>query len=484
MAVAAELVQQQRGDQVAADDEEDVDAEKAARDPVEAGVVAEHGQHRERPHRVDPRHVGEAAVLRPAHPLRNLRRSPPKSPLRRTPDPIQSAARDGTLLDRSLPSAGGGVLPGRRGRRGGGDAAARLPERTGRSKPTNRGANDDQLQIRPRRADLRRHQGRQDPRLPARDAPGERSDRLRQPRQADLSTGATTGSSGWRSTRNSTKAAPTSTRSTPTTTNSARRAVDMPEFPPRAAEPPNTKATNVRRKTMRGQRSGGAADRRRRPRAKESGGEPQEKVLLEGWCQQSSSHSIGDLALRLRRRALRQRRRRRELHRHRLRPVREPLRRPARPKGIQQAGAEAEGGSLRSQSRSAPHGKSAPERHARPDRSGHRRRLAEQPARRPSTQRERPADRRLRLPQSLPVRHQPDDSASLRRQRRCQRLEEIDRPIPMRRAALQLGLALLRSLEHGYEFDEARAERLQTALRHAGLDRGQPFFYYSHFEPG
>jgi glucose/arabinose dehydrogenase len=31
-------------------------------------------------------------------------------------------------------------------------------------------------------------------------------------------------------------------------------------------------------------------------RAKEAGGEPEEKVLLEGWCQQSSSHSIGDLA--------------------------------------------------------------------------------------------------------------------------------------------------------------------------------------------
>jgi glucose/arabinose dehydrogenase len=30
--------------------------------------------------------------------------------------------------------------------------------------------------------------------------------------------------------------------------------------------------------------------------AKEAGGEPEEKVLLEGWCQQSSSHSIGDLS--------------------------------------------------------------------------------------------------------------------------------------------------------------------------------------------
>ena len=30
--------------------------------------------------------------------------------------------------------------------------------------------------------------------------------------------------------------------------------------------------------------------------AKKQGGEPEEKVLLEGWCQQSSSHSIGDLS--------------------------------------------------------------------------------------------------------------------------------------------------------------------------------------------
>ena len=68
MAGAAELAQQQRGDQVAADDEEDVDAEEAAGQPVDTRVVAEDGEHSERSHRVDPRHVGEAAVLGPAHP--------------------------------------------------------------------------------------------------------------------------------------------------------------------------------------------------------------------------------------------------------------------------------------------------------------------------------------------------------------------------------------------------------------------------------
>jgi len=67
VAVAAELAQQQRGDQVAADHEEDVDAEEAAGHPVEAGVVEEDGEHGERPQGVDARQVGEAAVLRPTH---------------------------------------------------------------------------------------------------------------------------------------------------------------------------------------------------------------------------------------------------------------------------------------------------------------------------------------------------------------------------------------------------------------------------------
>ena len=67
VAAAAELAQQQRGDQVAADHEEDVDAEEAARQPADAGVVEEDGEDRQRPQRVDPGEVGEAAVLWPAH---------------------------------------------------------------------------------------------------------------------------------------------------------------------------------------------------------------------------------------------------------------------------------------------------------------------------------------------------------------------------------------------------------------------------------
>ena len=67
VAAAPVLAEQERGDQVAADHEEDVDAEEAARHPADARVVEEDGEHGDRPQRVDPRHVGEAVVLRPAH---------------------------------------------------------------------------------------------------------------------------------------------------------------------------------------------------------------------------------------------------------------------------------------------------------------------------------------------------------------------------------------------------------------------------------
>ena len=43
-----------------------------------------------------------------------------------------------------------------------------------------------------------------------------------------------------------------------------------------------------------------------------------EQVLVEDWCQQYPSHSIGDARVRPRRRALRERRGRRELQLHRL----------------------------------------------------------------------------------------------------------------------------------------------------------------------
>src|SRR5262249_9120998 len=55
-----ELGEQQRRDQVAADHEEEVDAEEAARKPREPGVVDEDGPDRERPKPVDAPEMREA----------------------------------------------------------------------------------------------------------------------------------------------------------------------------------------------------------------------------------------------------------------------------------------------------------------------------------------------------------------------------------------------------------------------------------------
>jgi len=76
VAVAAELAEQQRGDQVAADHEEDVDPEEAPRHPADAGVVEEDGEHGERPQGVDAWQVGEAAVLGPTHSCSTVRLAP------------------------------------------------------------------------------------------------------------------------------------------------------------------------------------------------------------------------------------------------------------------------------------------------------------------------------------------------------------------------------------------------------------------------
>ena len=59
------LAQQQRGDEVPADDEEDLDAEEATRHPRRRPVVGQHGQHRHRPEPVE-RRAGSAPT--PASP--------------------------------------------------------------------------------------------------------------------------------------------------------------------------------------------------------------------------------------------------------------------------------------------------------------------------------------------------------------------------------------------------------------------------------
>ena len=77
-----------------------------------------------------------------------------------------------------------------------------------------------------------------------------------------------------------------------------------------------------------------------------------EQVLVEDWCQQFPSHSIGDARVRRRRRAVRQRRRRRQLRLRRLRPDRlpeQPVRRSARRRRRTLTPPTAEGGALRAQ---------------------------------------------------------------------------------------------------------------------------------------
>ena len=87
-----------------------------------------------------------------------------------------------------------------------------------------------------------------------------------------------------------------------------------------------------------------------------------EQVLIDDWCQQYPSHSVGDLVVRRGRRALRQRRRRRELQLRRLRPGRrrrQPVRRPARRRGRRMTPPTAEGGALRARTCAPPATRSA-----------------------------------------------------------------------------------------------------------------------------
>ena len=56
-AVLPPFRQQQRGDEVAADDEEDLDTQETAREPGELGVVEKHRDDRERAQPVETGHV-------------------------------------------------------------------------------------------------------------------------------------------------------------------------------------------------------------------------------------------------------------------------------------------------------------------------------------------------------------------------------------------------------------------------------------------
>ncbi len=57
------LADQEQGDEVAADDEEHLDAEEPAGEPCVVGVIDHHRHHGERPHPVEPRQIRQAAAL-------------------------------------------------------------------------------------------------------------------------------------------------------------------------------------------------------------------------------------------------------------------------------------------------------------------------------------------------------------------------------------------------------------------------------------
>ena len=106
------LPDQQQRDQVAADDEEHLDADEPARQPVAVGVVHHHRDDRQRPHAVEPRQVGD--------PRDRRSRSGRDLPQRRLAGHGHVARSYGTAVDaiaavRERLSAGGGQV--RRGRR-------------------------------------------------------------------------------------------------------------------------------------------------------------------------------------------------------------------------------------------------------------------------------------------------------------------------------------------------------------------------------
>ena len=137
----------------------------------------------------------------------------------------------------------------------------------------------------------------------------------------------------------------TSTSSTPTTPRSAGRR--------RAGARRARRPTAARRRPARRRTAASSAAGCRGCTAAGNVMTGAEQVLIEDWCQQYPSHSVGDARVRRRRRALRERRRRRELQLRRLRPGRQPASNPCGdpPGGV---GATltpptAEGGALRAQ---------------------------------------------------------------------------------------------------------------------------------------
>ena len=173
-----------------------------------------------------------------------------------------------------------------------------------------------------------------------------------------------------------------------------------------------------------------------------------EQVLIEDWCQQYPSHSIGDARVRPRRRPLRERRRRRELQLRRLRPGRAARSTPAATRRAASARRStpptAEGGALRSQDLRTAGDPTGLDGARPPRRPGDGRGASRQPAggepRSPTPAGSSPTGCATRSASPF-ARHE----RGLDRRRGLEHWEEIDRiPITDRARRRELRLALLR----------------------------------------
>ena len=220
--------------------------------------------------------------------------------------------------------------------------------------------------------------------------------------------------------------------------------------------------------------------RTRRPTARQA-----EKSLVEGWCQQYSSHSVGDLGF--------------------------------GPEGALYASG-GEGASFTSPTTASSAGRrrtsaatlrrggsadaaerrrwlaalAGPPHPGRPDRlNGTVIRIdpdtgeglpgnpiAAQP------RRQRAAHHRLRLPQPLPLRDRPDDGEIYVDNVGSEHYEEIDRFPTRPPTRLQLGLALLRGAGPQPQLQGLGLDPLRRALRERRARPRQPFFYYRHGSRG
>ena len=194
-----------------------------------------------------------------------------------------------------------------------------------------------------------------------------------------------------------------------------------------------------------------------------------EQVLIEDWCQQYPSHSVGLARVRRGRRALRLRRRRRELQLHRLRPGRQSRStraaiRPAvpgrrsrrRPRRAARCAPRTSGRRGDPVTWTAPSSASTP----RPARAARQPALHEP---RP----ERAPDHRKRLAQPVPHHRSPRHERGLDRRRRLERpgrRSTASRPAD-RRDRRQLRLALLRGRRPAGQLRRRQPDHLREPLR-------------------